>query len=157
MIRATFAKVPGGLLLPVCNDAKRLMASLRRDEGVVVDATKATDMRLHRKLFSLLELAFDAWEPDDDLRVIGESRRKDFDHFRSGVLILAGHCDANYSSSGSVRLRARSLSMAECDGYEIEKIYRSVLDVVWSRVLRYVRYSSPAAADRIVEELLTYD
>lgn len=156
-MQAVFAKVPGGLLMPVCTDAKRFLAALSRDEGVLVEASKVTDLRLHRKLFALLELAFDAWEPNDDLVVIGESRRKDFNQFREGVLVLAGHCDASYTGAGVVRLKARSISLLECDGYEFERIYRAVLDVVWTRVLKYVRYTSPAAAERVIEELLTYE
>lgn len=156
-MQAVFAKVPGGLLMPACTDAKRFIASLSRDEGVLVEVSKVTDMRLHRKLFALLELAFDAWEPNDDLLVLGESRRKDFNHFRSGILILAGHCDAQYSSSGVVRLNARSISLSECAGHEFELVYRAVLDVVWSRVLKYVRYTSPAQAERVIDELLTYE
>lgn len=156
-MEAVFAKVPGGLLLPACTDAKRFVAALSRDEGVLVTVSKVTDLRLLRKLFTLLELAFDAWEPNEDLLVIGESRRKDFDRFREGVLILAGHCDAHYDRYGTVTLTARSISRVECDGYEFERVYRAVLDVVWSRVLRYVRYASPAHAERVVEKLLAYE
>ena len=154
---AYFSRQNGGILIPLDNNAKHFVASLAVGEGVRVQAFKVTDMRIHRKMFALLNLAFECWEPNDDLLVIGESRRKDFDHFRNRILILAGHYDVVYKSTGTFMLVARSLSTNLCDGYRFEQVYRAVLDVVWTRVLRHIRYASPEEADRVVDELISFD
>ena len=72
-------------------------------------------------------------------------------------LILAGHYDVVYKSTGTFMLVARSLSTNLCDGYRFEQVYRAVLDVVWTRVLRHIRYASPEEADRVVDELISFD
>jgi hypothetical protein len=157
LMECFFAKSPNSGLMPVGPEAERFLASLRAGGGVTVSVVSLADARLLRKLFSLFELAFDAWEPNEDLIVRGESARKDFDQFRKDVLILAGHYNRYVNARGEVRLEAKSLSPAKCEGVDLQCIYRKVLDVVWSRILRHVRYASPAEAERVIEKILTYE
>lgn len=156
-MEAFFAKSPNGWLMPVGPEAERFVASLSAGQGVAVDAHSVADVRLLRKLFSLMALAFEAWEPNPDLVEHSDSVRLDFDRFRKDLLILAGHYNRYVNAAGEVRLEAKSLSPAKCEGIDLQCIYRKVLDVVWTRILRHVRYASPIEAERVIEKLHTYE
>lgn len=150
---AVFAKAQGQVLVPVDAGATRFLKSLKLGEGMEIEAKKVRNVRFHRKFFKLLRLAFDSWEPDPDLRVDGVCVRKDFESFREHILILSGHCEATYGVDGSVKLKAKSIAFDACDDFEFDQIYQAALDVVWSRVLRHVRYRSPQVADNVVQQL----
>lgn len=156
-MQAYFVKGPGGCLMPVGPEAEQFVASLSAGGGMMVDVERVQHPKLRRKLFVLFHLAFDAWEPNEDLVVRGECKRKDFTQFRKDLLILAGHYRRYVNAAGEVRLEAKSLSLAECEGLELQGIYRKVLDVVWTRILRHVRYANPAEVERVIEELNTHE
>lgn len=162
-MQAVFAKAQGQTLVPVDDNAARLVRSLKLGAGISVEASRMRNVRFHRKFFALLRLAFDSWEPqaaDFDMMRSGAvvPVAKDFESFREHVLILAGHCDATYGADGSVRLKAKSIAFENLDDFEFEEIYKRVVDVVWERVLRHARYRSPAAADQVVmQKLATFD
>ncbi len=156
-MQAIFAKAQGQVLVPVDAGATRFLKSLKMGEGMAIEAKKVRNIKFLRKFFKLLRLAFDSWEPDPDLRRDGICIRKDFEAFREHVLILAGHCYATYGADGSVRMHAKSIAFDSCDDFEFEEVYEAVRDVVWSRVLRQVRYRSPLEVEMVAEQLSTFD
>lgn len=156
-MQAIFAKAEGQVLVPVDAGATRFLRALKIGEGMAVEAKKLRNVRFHRKFFKLLRLAFDSWQPNEDLRRDGICVRKDFEAFREHVLILAGHCDATYGADGSVRLTPRSIAFDACDDFEFERVYQAVLDVVWTRVLRQVRYRSPQEVEAVAQQLVTFE
>lgn len=156
-MQAYFVKGPGGCLIPVGPEAEQLVASMPAGGGMWADVETIQHPKLLRKLFKLFELAFDAWEPVEQLVTRGESGRKDFAQFRKDVLILAGHCRRYVNAAEEVRLEAKSLSPAKCEGVELQGIYTKVLDVVWSRILRNARYASPVEVEHVIEKLITFE
>lgn len=155
-MRLLFQKLPGGALVPLGPDAERYLAQLPAGGGIELDVHPVTDMRLHRKFFKLVELGFQHWEPNEDLRVDGMSLREDLKSYRKKLLILAGHYEATYLRDGSVKLEARSISVAKCDGVTFARVYKACMAVIWDRVLKYARYESPAEVERVVNEMLSY-
>ena len=156
MTRAVFQRGPQGTLVPADDAAKALVESLKAGEGLTVEAKRHRNVKFHRKFFSLLRLAFDAWEPAEVRTWRGEPLRKDFDQFRHDILILAGHFDAHYGVDGTAKLVARSVSFANCSESAFRDIYGAVLDVVWDRVLRYGGYDSKDEVENVLNELLAY-
>jgi hypothetical protein len=69
---------------------------------------------------------------------------------------LAGHYDATYLRDGSVKLEARSISVAKCDGVTFARVYKSCIAVMWDRVLQYAKYPSTNEVERVVNEMLNY-
>ena len=163
-MKAVFMRSHGGILVPADVYADQLVARCKIGEGISVEAKKFRNIRFHRKFFSLLNLGFEMWEPvqehidHDTGEIIASDCAKNFDAFREEVLILAGHCDQVFSLDGrSFRLIARSISFAKCDEFEFERIYRSVLDVLWNKVLRFKQFASPGEVNDIVTKLLGYE
>ena len=155
-MRYVFAKAKGGVLVPADPAAEKFVAGVRIGEGVTVEARKSRNVKFHRKLFSLLHLAFDLWEVPADRLHAGEPVRKDFEKFREDITILAGHYDSVFGVDGSVRLVARSISFANCDEHQFQEVYRGVLDVVWDKVFRQAHFRDKDEVERVVMELMSY-
>jgi hypothetical protein len=51
------------VLVPVDENAKKLVASVALGEGFSVEAKKARNIKFHRLFFALLNFAFDMWDP----------------------------------------------------------------------------------------------
>ncbi len=155
-MKCVFAKSPGGFLIPADPAATKFVASLKVGVGATVEVKKNRNIRFHRKFFSLLQLAFDAWEPNGEKTWKGQPVRKDFDRFREDITILSGHYEVSYRVDGSVKPSARSISFANCEEDEFEKVYNAVLDVVWEKILRDANYRSKADVDDLVNQLMGY-
>lgn len=156
MARYLFSKVNARTLIaadPLCEE---FVAKLKMGEGVGFDVKMVRNIRFHRKFFSLLDLAFTMWEPTGEKTHRGEPISKDRERFREDITILAGHYEATYSVDGSVKLQAKSISFAKCDEVAFDRLYRSVLNVVWEKILREANYRSPEEVDNVVSQLLSY-
>lgn len=156
MTKCMFAKGPGNTLIPADPKAEALVAALKLGEGLSFEVKRARNIRFHRLFFSLLQLAFDVWEPKGEKVWNGEPLSKNFDRFREDILILAGHYEASYSVDGFVKLRAKSISFASMGEDEFREVYRGVLDVVWEKVLREANFRSKEEVDQVVNQLLAY-
>lgn len=155
-MRLLMTKTPQQALVPFDAAARELIEKLKVGASVWVEVKRARNAKFHRKLFSLLNLAYDLWEPEAKTYK-GQPIAKNFDGFRRDIIILAGHYEAVYSLNGDVRLDAKSIAFDKCDEDEFEEIYKGVLNVVWDKVLRQVAgYGTPEDVDRVVNQLLAY-
>ena len=155
-MKCAFAKGAGNTLIPADPDAEKFIASLKLGAGATVEVRRARNIKFHRLFFSLLQLAFDMWEPKGEKVWKGEPIQKNFDRFREDVLILAGHYEASYSVDGSVKLRAKSISFANMGEDEFREVYRGVLDVVWEKILREANFRSKDEVENVVNQLMAY-
>lgn len=144
-----------GMLVPADEDSERFVAAIRNGDGVELKGKVRRNVRFHRKLFALLRLVFDSWEPprEHDERL---SPIKSFEAFRKDILILAGHCDATYGADGSVKLEARSISFDHVGEEDFVDLYSRVLDVVWTRVMRWRNYRSPVELEQTVMRIVSF-
>lgn len=154
MVRAVFRKVRGGMLAPADPEAEALISSLAIGDGIAVEAKRTNNIKFHRKLFALLRLAFDVWDPQ--ALSAGANAQKSFERFRKDILILAGHYEPVFRLDGSVELVAKSLSFAKCDEIDRAQIYADVLNVVWEKIMKEAGYLSAGDIDRVVNELLAF-
>src|SRR3990172_601303 len=119
-------------------DAARYIGRLKFDETVMVEVRRPRNILFHRKFFALLNVGFDAWEPNQSYK--GEKVKKNFERFRQDVTILAGYYDAVPTISGNVRLMARSIAFGNMEEDEFEKLYNAAINVLLERVLtQYTR------------------
>ena len=156
-MKALFTKGHGGVLVPVTFDGIDFLEKVRLGGDVWGEFTKARNGQFHKKFFTLLDLAFDTWEPGEERQFRGQPVQKNRERFRAEMLILAGHCEAVFSVKGEMRLIAKSISFAAMDDIELERVYRSVLAVVWEHVMSRSRYRSQAEVDNIVSRLMGYE
>ena len=112
--------------------------------------------KFHRKMFALLTVGFDCWEPDRkrfsyDKRPI----EKNFDRFREQVLIMAGHYDQVFSLRGDkMELIAKSISYAAMDDAEFDALYSAVIDVLLREVC--TRYSGRAELESVADKVIGF-
>ena len=112
--------------------------------------------KFHRKLFALLTVGFDNWEPDrKKFAYCGRPIEKNFERFREQVLILAGHYDQIFSLRGDrMELVAKSISYAAMDDAEFEALYSAVIDVLLREVC--MRYSGRAELEAVAEQVMRF-
>jgi len=157
MTDVVLVKTPAGALAPADEDARLLIEKLKAGQGVRATIRRARNVRFHRKGMALFRLAFEVWEPQTPLEYKGVAVEKNFERFRKDITILAGFYVPVYNARGELRLEAESLSFANMDNDEFENVFRSVLTVVWKRVLRNAGYVNEEAVERTLEELLRFD
>jgi len=131
------------------------VTNLEEGEILTVETKIPRNGRLLRKFFALLNVGFDAWEPDRKRKTYrGIEVRKDFEQFREDVTILAGFYIQTFDLNGRMRLKAKSISFAKMDEAEFEKVYESVATVLLEKVL--VTYKGRAELDRVVAEIVNF-
>lgn len=154
-MKCVFMRVKGNYLLPVDPYAEQLVERCKLGEGITVEARKNRNIGFHRKFFKLLLLGFDMWEPSADTRIaVG----KDFNSFRAEVLIMAGHYEQVFTLDGNgFKLIAKSISFASIDDFKFEQVYKSVLTVIWEKILAHKGFKNQEAVDTMVYRLLGFE
>lgn len=146
------AKAAGGYLVPVDEQSTEAITKLKAGQGVKVTIKRVRNIGHHRKLFALLNLAFDAWEPVEQ-QYKGEKVEKNFDQFRNDIVVLAGYGEASYNFRGEVRVRAKSIAFGNMSQDEFEGLYQSIVQVVLSKILtNYTREN----LDEVIERVLRF-
>ena len=111
--------------------------------------------KFHRKYFALLNLGFDSWEPDRKHKSYkGREVAKNFERFREDITILAGYYFQTFDLQGRMVLKAQSISFANMDDVEFERLYSAVVDVLLREVCK--NYKNRAEIDRVVNELVGF-
>ena len=119
-------KAPGGTLIPADESARETVAHWKIGQGVRAKVSRMRNLPFHRKFFAMLNLGFDAWEPEP-VEVNGIPAVKNFERFRKDVLIQAGFYDLTVNIRGEARAEAKSISFASMDdirmhGGELERL-----------------------------------
>lgn len=152
MAQIVLMKTPGGALAPVDQQGIDCLAKIKLGAGVKVSVTKHNNVAFHRKMFSLLGLAFDAWDAPA-LEYKGESVVKTIEQFREDITILAGFFESSVRLDGSIRFSAKSWSFEKMDDEEKERLYNSIINVVLERVLtKYTR----GDLDNVIAQLMGF-
>jgi hypothetical protein len=146
-------KTAGGALAPANQQAVEYMAKLKTGATVTATVKRQRNPAFHRKMFALLNFAFDAWEPAAK-EYKGQPVQKNFEQFRRDVTILAGYYETSYNLKGEVRLTPKSISFGSMDEDEFGQLYSAIINVILSRILtKYTRDD----LDTVVENLLRFE
>jgi hypothetical protein len=146
MVRTTTGFVPAA---PEDADALR---KIKLGSTVRARFTQPRNIGFHRKFFAMLDIGFDAWEPPER-EYNGLPVQKNRERFRKDCIIAAGFFEPVANLLGEVRAEAHSISFANMDQTEFERVYSAVADVILQKVLRnYTR----ADLDRVVDEILRF-
>jgi len=124
--------------------------------GNIIHAKAATyrNLAFHRKLFALLNMAFDLWEPGEISSDYG-TPQKNFDRFRKDIIILAGYYKTVIRLDGSVRVEADSISFSKMDAETFESLYSNVIDVLIKKVSA-MKDMTPEDVDETVRKILEF-
>lgn len=111
--------------------------------------------KFHRKYFALLDVGFDAWEPGRKHKSYkGIPVAKSREQFREDVIILAGFYEQTFNLKGEMKIRAKSISFANMDDAEFERLYSATVDVLLRTVL--TNYKDRDELDAVVEKIVGF-
>ena len=120
-------------LIPSDAEAEEWFHKQKTGSVISAEVKQVRNPGFHKKMFALLNLAFEYWNPGD---VSSEYKNpeKNFDRFRRDITILAGYHHAVVRLDGSVRIEADSISFGSMDQETFDKLYQNVLTVVMKRI-----------------------
>lgn len=129
--------------------------NLEPGEVINFEAIFPRNGKYHRKFFSMLNFAFESWEPDRVRKTYkGQPVAKNFDRFRRDIVIQAGFYDQTFDIDGNMKLEAHSISFANMDDEQFDAVYSACVDVILSKVL--TTYNGRAEFDSVMEKMVGY-
>lgn len=152
MTEIVLTKSANGTLIPFDQQAVEYIATLKIGQSVKAKFSKSRNSKFHKKLFALLNIAFDSWEPLEAIYK-GQVVTKQFNKFRGDVTVLAGYYETSIDLNGSVKLTPKSISFSKMSEDDFEKLYSSIIDVILARIL--TKYSR-SDLDEVVDKILSF-
>ena len=120
-------------LIPFDEPAEKWYKKIKVGGIICHDFKKMRNPKFHRKGFTLLQLAFEYWEPGEINSKYGVPE-KNFDRFRKDLTILAGFFSPVIRLDGTVRIEADSLSFGSMDDEKFEKVYNGLITVILKKI-----------------------
>lgn len=137
-----------------CKFWKRIN-NLEVGEIVDFEAIFPRNGKYHRKFFAMLNFAFDSWQPDRHNKTYkGVPVAKNFERFRSDVIIQAGFYTQTFDLDGNMKLEAQSISFANMDDAQFENVYSEVATVILEKVL--INYKDQAELDDVMRKVVGF-
>lgn len=124
-----------GVLIPADAMTAEYIEKLKTGDVIHSEFKKKRNAKFHRKYFALLNFAFEHSE-HGDYEYLGELVEPNFDEFRNNLAILSGYFKPVFDINGKVHLRAKSISFANMDELEFEKLYSKTIDVILKKILK---------------------
>ncbi len=148
-------RAPNGALIPISDDEADKLVRFRMGETIKGNFTVMRNGGMHRKAFSLLQLCFEKFKDGvGHVEYKGKTATPCFETWRSQFIILAGHYDVTFDIKGQIRLKAKSLSFANCSQEEFEAIYSDLINCALKHV--YDASMSERKLRDLVEQILRY-
>lgn len=133
------------------NHLKRLEAG----EISLLDMVFPRNPKFHRRFFALLDVGFDAWEPNRKRKTYkGRPMEKNREQFREDITILSGHYEQTFDLRGRMVIRAKSIKFASMDDIQFERLYQDVITVLLREVC--IHYKDRAELDETVDRILGF-
>jgi len=151
-MKAYLRKIQGGLLIPDTEESKEAIKNIKTGDVVIVEWRHPRNYQFHKKLFAMLKVGYDAWEPAEQ-EYKGLPVQKNFDRFREDVTIAAGFGEVVLNIRGEARARAKSISFGAMSQEDFDKLYNAVADVLLQKILK--TYSKDDL-ESVVNELIGF-
>jgi len=149
------ARSPNGALIPINSEEATKLSRFKAGEIIRGEFRLMRNGAFHNKAFSLLQLCYERF--CDKLEMAeykGIQAKPDFDVWREQFVILAGHYNVTFDIRGHIKLKAKSLSFANCDQEAFEKIYSSLIDCALKHV--YHGDMDEQELRNLVEQIMRY-
>jgi len=137
-------------LVPCDPESEQWFRKLKVGSTIHAEFKKYRRPIFHRKYFALLNIGFDNWQPGEINSKYGVPE-KNFTRFREDIAIMCGYFDLVIRLDGTSRPEAKSISFANMDQEEFEKLYSKTIDVLIKNV-----YGSSLDADGLNEIVNKY-
>jgi len=133
-VKGYMKKMPGGVLIPDDDETAAFIGKVKTGNVVSIECKQPRNYIFLQKFFTMLNVGFDAFEPDE-IEYKGLPVQKNKERFRKDCIIAAGFYEPVANLNGDVRAEADSISFANMDDEEFERVYSKVADVILRRVL----------------------
>lgn len=141
-----------GILIPANDETIDWLSKKKLGQVFRAEFKAMRNYLFHKKFFSLLNYAFDHWEPGEINTKYGKPE-KNFETFREYVTIKAGYFYLAFNPDGGFKVKAKSISFASMENDEFEKLYSAAIDVILKRILtNYTRED----LDEVVMRVINY-
>lgn len=140
-------------LVPADPDSEDSYKKLKNGGMVTAEIKQVRNVKFFRKYFALLNVGFENWNPGEVDSRYGVPE-KNFDRFRRDVTILAGFYHTVVRLNGEVRIEAKSISFANMEEDEFEKLYNQTINVLLKHV--YGEGMRREELDNIVNTYLSF-
>lgn len=128
-------------------------AKIKTGQTVLIEVRQPRNSGHHRKYFSLMNFAYENWEPD--LATFhGKPVGKNLNVFRGWITAMAGFYDLGITPDGKVKADPMSISFAAMDQETFEDLYSKTIDVILKHVLK--NYKDRAELERVLETVVGY-
>ena len=127
-------KLPSNALVPADEASGEALELLKVGAEFKAVLTQPRNYKFHRKAFALIQVAFDAWQPEAKLYK-GQPVAKNLERLREDITILAGYYTVEFNWKGEPRFKADSWSFANMDETSFEKMYSKMIDVILAKIL----------------------
>ncbi len=124
----------GSCFAPYDSESEDYLINKKDGQFFICDIKTPRNYEFHKKLFALLNIAYAHWEPKEFNNKHGKVERN-FDQFREDIIIMCGYYEQHFRLDGSFRVKAKSISFAEMDNEEFEKLYNTMITVVIKKIL----------------------
>lgn len=136
--------------VPVDEVSANAMEAMPPNTEFKAELTRPRNYKFHKKFFTLLDVAFEAWN-GPVVEYKGQLVRKNLKRFRKDITILCGHYEIVVNLNGDIRKEAKSISFANMDQDEFEALYSTAIDVILGKVLtHYTRDDLDEQVNRIL-------
>ena len=140
----------GNIFIPVDPKAIDYISKKKEGAGLRCEIKEIRNYKFHKKYFSLLNYAFDNWEPGEIDCKYG-TPEKNFEVFRKYLTIKSGFYHVVYNPDGGFKIEADSISFANMTEESFEKLYSNTINVVLKKILRnYTKQDLEQVVQRVI-------
>lgn len=139
-------------LVPSTDEAAEKLQSIKLGTAVNAKISRPRNGKFHRKFFSMLDVAYQNHEWPEVQTQWGKAKCNR-DLFRKYVIVRAGHYEPALTPTGEVRAEPKSISWANMDQEEFNRLYNDVLNVILAEFLTNWKHHD---VEKAVDILLGY-
>ena len=132
-MKGYFKKMPGGVLVPDNDETREWLEGVKLGGYVKAELTRPRNYKYLQKFILLVKVGFEYWEPPKIDSKYG-TPEKNFERFREMVTIQAGYYHVVMNLDGTARLQADSISFANMNEEDFNKLFSNVVDVLLKKV-----------------------
>lgn len=151
MTVAYLKKLPNGFAVDEAANEPGAFSKIKLGDIIRIEYKRPRNQKMHSKYFALLNIAFDAFEPNTPHN--GVMVEKNFKRFRKDIAIQAGHYDVVVNLDGELRLEAKSISFGNMEQEDFDDLYNKSVNVILQKVL--TSYTRPDL-DHVVEQVIRF-
>jgi len=132
-MKVNFTKIAGGVLVPFSQNEVLRMQRFKNGDVYEIDIKLARDGGFNGKLHAFFDFCFNYWN-QPGFEYSDETVQRE--EFRKQLTILAGFKEVIHNLDGTFKIEAKSLKYSMMDQEEVERLFRSLIDVVMHKLFK---------------------